>query len=146
MVVVFKKKMKGFDRILVDAPCTGTGIISHDQRIKLRKINSAVLINTTLQKRLLISAIDLCKINSKKRGQIVYSTCSFLIEENECIIQYALEKRNVKIVNTGLDFGIPGFTKYKNLIFNQKMKLCRRFYPHIHNIDGFFVCKLEKNE
>ncbi|ABW97994.1 nop2 (nucleomorph) [Hemiselmis andersenii] len=142
----FHYKMKGFDRVLLDAPCTGTGIISHDERIKLHKINSAILINTTLQKRLLISAIDSCKINQEKKGYIVYSTCSILIEENESIIQYAVEKRNVKIVKTGLSFGIPGFVKYKNEIFNKKMHFCRRFYPHIHNVDGFFVCKLEKNK
>jgi len=134
----FHHKMKGFDKVLLDAPCTGTGIIAHDRRIKLRKINSAILINTTLQKRLLLSAIDSCKINQEKKGYIVYSTCSILVEENENIIQYATEKRNVKIAQTGLNFGLPGFTKYKNKVFNKKMIFCKRFYPHIHNVDGVF--------
>lgn len=136
-----KFKIKGFDRVLIDAPCTGTGIISHDARIKLQKINSALLLNTTLQKRLLISAIDCSK--KKKNSFIVYSTCSVLVEENESIIQYAFEKRKINIVATGLDFGLPGFCFYKNKKFNHCMKLCKRFYPHIHNIDGFFLCKIE---
>jgi ribosomal RNA methyltransferase Nop2 len=136
-----KYKIKGFDKVLIDAPCSGTGIISHDERIKIRKISSALLLNTTLQKRLLISAIDCCK--KKKKSAVVYSTCSILVEENESIIQYALEKRKVEIMFSGLNFGFPGFTQHKDKKFNEKMKYCKRFYPHIHNIDGFFVCKLQ---
>jgi ribosomal RNA methyltransferase Nop2 len=142
---IFPQKMKGFDKVLLDAPCTGSGIISHDNQIKIRKINSALLINSTLQKRLLLAAIDSLKKNYKKDTFLVYSTCSLLVEENECIIQYALEKRDIKIIPTGLNFGLPGFSKYKNIIFNSKMNHSKRFFPHIHNIDGFFICKVQKN-
>jgi ribosomal RNA methyltransferase Nop2 len=141
---ILPQKMKGFDKVLLDAPCTGTGIINHDTRIKIRKINSAILINSTLQKRLLLAAIDSLKSVSKDKNLIVYSTCSLLIEENEFIIQHAIEKRNVKIVQTGLDMGLPGLTKHKDKIFHSNMKFSRKFLPHIHNIDGFFICKLQK--
>nr|UXY87226.1 nucleolar protein [Cryptomonas sp.] len=142
--LIFSNLLKGFDKVLIDAPCTGTGIISHDNSIKFRKINKSISANTYLQKKLLISAIDSCNENSKSGGIIVYSTCSILIEENECVIQYALEKRNVKIVSTGISFGLPGYKNFGNLKFDRNMDKCRRFYPHVHNIDGFFICKIKK--
>mmetsp|Transcript_9638 Transcript_9638/g.19307 ORF Transcript_9638/g.19307 Transcript_9638/m.19307 type:complete len:281 (-) Transcript_9638:137-979(-) len=141
---IFPFIMKGFDKVLIDAPCTGTGIISHDKTIKTRKTTRSIWVNSLLQQQLLLAAIDSCNENSGKGGYIVYSTCSILVEENESVIQYALDKRGVQIVPTGLDIGMPGYIKYKNVLFDPKMKECKRFFPHIHNTDGFFICKLKK--
>jgi ribosomal RNA methyltransferase Nop2 len=78
------------------------------------------------------------------------------------VIKYAINNRPVKLVQTGLEFGVEGFTKYvmkkyfdhcniefcfisfKGLAFHPLMKYCRRYYPHLHNLDGFFVAKLKK--
>ena len=136
--------LRGFDKVLIDAPCSGTGIISHDPYIKGKGINKKASSYFSSQKRLLLAAIDCCNKKSPSGGTIVYSTCSILVEENECVIQYAIKNRSVQIVETGLKFGMPGYRKFKNLVFDKTMEKCRRFFPHIHNTDGFFVCKLKK--
>ena len=48
------------------------------------------------------------------------------------------------MVETGLEVGEPGFVSYQQMRFAPSMNLCKRIYPHVHNLDGFFVAKLKK--
>ena len=141
----FPRPMGGFDRVLLDAPCSGTGVIAKDPSVKTNKTELDFMQLPHTQKQLLLAAIDSANHASRTGGFVVYSTCSVTVEENEQVVQYALSRRpNVRLVETGLPFGKEGFTSFMGKRFHPSLKMTRRYYPHTYNVDGFFVAKFQK--
>jgi 25S rRNA (cytosine2870-C5)-methyltransferase len=144
--------MKGFDRILLDAPCTGLGVISRDPSVKTQKTKQDVVRMSQLQKQLILAAIDALELPSSDastgNGILVYSTCSITVEENEAVVNYLLKKRHVKILPTFApgyqDVGRPGLVSHAIGVFHPSLALTRRYYPHEHNMDGFYVARIKK--
>jgi 16S rRNA methyltransferase RsmB/F len=73
----------GFDRALLDAPCSGLGVISHDPSVKVQRTLRDIQRTAHLQKELLCAAVDCVSAASLTGGVVVYSTCSVSVEENE---------------------------------------------------------------
>ena len=89
---------RGFDRVLLDAPCTGLGIIARDPAVRTQKTRDDVARMAQLQKALALAAVDSLDAASPTGGVFVYSTCSVAIEENEAVVDYLLRKRHLKLL------------------------------------------------
>ena len=81
----------------------------------------------------------------KNNGIMIYSTCSVLVEENENVVDYLISKRpHAKIMEPSVDVGREGFISFYGESFHGTIKRSRRIYPHTHNMEGFFFCKIRK--
>ena len=89
---------RAFDRVLLDAPCTGLGIIARDPAVRTQKTREDVARMAQLQKALALAAVDCIDAGSATGGVLVYSTCSVAIEENEAVVDYLLRKRHLRLL------------------------------------------------
>ena len=139
---VCQSRVLAFDKILVDAPCSGEGTIrSSPKTLLMWNINSIKTLSK-LQKKLLESAIEILK----PKGEIVYSTCTHSPEENEEVLDYILEKYpNIKIEKINLPVKCaPGILGWASRNYNKEVEKSCRIYPHISNTEGFFIAKMKK--
>ena len=137
--------LKSFaNKILLDAPCTGEGLIRIDKSRKRSRSLKDLKYMYYKQVRMLYTALDYLV----EHGEIVYSTCSIAPEENEAVIDtILLNREDVRVEAISLDIGVPGLTSYGDVHFYSKdLRKCRRIYPfHKEDTEGFFLCKLRKN-
>ena len=123
-----KRMMKKADRVLVDAPCTGLGMLRRNPEIKWRHTERALDTITEKQQAILSSAARLVKPG----GRLVYATCSVLQQENEEIVAGFLSAH-------------PQFLQVpmKDILAEQKIPLemgdYLKLFPHQHHTDGFFA-------
>jgi NOL1/NOP2/sun family putative RNA methylase len=132
-------------RILLDAPCTGSGIIRKDPTRKYSRDSTDIAFCSGLQKKLLKKGVD----NLMAEGVLLYSTCSLEPEENEVIIDWALSELPVHVEPVHFTVnGVPaveGFTHAFGITLHEDIRKCRRTFPHVHDSNGMFVARLRKD-
>ena len=127
-----------FDKILLDAPCTGSGTIHKNPERKSSRTMEDIRFCQRLQMQMLRVALE----NLKPGGIVVYSTCSLEPEENEFVIQWVLNNFDVKLLP--LKYGEPALTEPFGVKLSEEISKARRFYPDRHGTTGFFIAKIEK--
>ncbi len=125
-----------FDKILLDAPCSGNFIT--DSKWFDKRTLKGIEERSIMQKALLTSALSVLK----KDGILVYSTCSLEPEENEFVIDWALKSFKIKLEDANT-IGDPGVTFFKKEL-DKQIKKCRRLWPHKTGTQGFFIAKIKK--
>ncbi|SHK02156.1 16S rRNA (cytosine967-C5)-methyltransferase [Geosporobacter subterraneus DSM 17957] len=119
------------DRVLVDAPCSGLGIIRKKPEIKYNKNLEDISKIVSIQ-------VDILKNGAryvKKSGFLVYSTCTIEKKENIGVMeQFLKENEDFELVNINENLPAALRSDSKHL----------QLYPHIHGIDGFFICKFRR--
>ncbi|RLI63073.1 MAG: tRNA methyltransferase [Candidatus Asgardarchaeum californiense] len=141
----FGKLPNKYDKVLLDAPCSGDGTIRIRPHIAVQWNQKVILGLSRLQTSLLISAFD----SLKDGGTLVYSTCTLNPEEDEMVVQHLLEKRpSAKLLPVSLE-GLkirPGLVEFKDLRFDSDLKKTARIYPQDNNTEGFYIAKVVKRE
>jgi len=121
-----------FDKILLDAPCTGSGTFSTNPELKWRQNEGFLHQNLVLQEKLLKSAINLLKPS----GILVYSTCSLYPEEGELQV--------LKVLNHFKPMELPNWFSPSYKINDQHIPGTGRLFPATHRTKGFFIAKFKK--
>jgi 16S rRNA (cytosine967-C5)-methyltransferase len=128
------KRLNGkFDRVLVDAPCSGLGTLRRNPDLKWRQTEQDVLELTQKQSAILARAAKLTKAG----GRLIYATCSLLRDENEAIVEAFIEAN-------------PEFSLIpaNEVLAHHHIALDTGHYlkllPHLHQTDGFFAAVFEK--
>ncbi|MCX6711378.1 MAG: RsmB/NOP family class I SAM-dependent RNA methyltransferase [Candidatus Woesearchaeota archaeon] len=126
-----------FDRILLDAPCSGNYAIERGWFDK-REING-IQRNSVHQKMLVKKASSLLK----KGGILVYSTCSLEPEEDEEVVEFALSLA-LKMEKIEIAVGEPAATAFNGRKFDGSIAMARRLWPHKTGTQGFFLARMRK--
>jgi 16S rRNA (cytosine967-C5)-methyltransferase len=122
-----------FDRILVDAPCSGLGTLRSHPEIKWNRDMADVVRLSELQRKILLQAASYLK----PAGVLVYSTCTLTAHENETVVNEFLACHREYVLDEAAGY-LP----------DQAKKLVKKKYfmalPHKHDTDGFFAARLRR--
>ena len=129
-----------FDKILLDVPCMGIGVLKRKPDIKWQKEQKDIPEITEVQENILKTCLRYLKIG----GELVYSTCSILKEENEDIISRVIDFKSIEENQKNAS----GIRDFENMEENGKEKCFevlkqKTILPDI-NTDGFFICKIKR--
>jgi len=136
----FKDK---FDKILLDAPCSGTGTIRKSLKTLMSWNPDMVRRLAGTQRQLISTAFE----NLRKNGILVYSTCTLEPEEDEGIVDFLLNKyKNAKLE----EIDVKGLKRSNTILefngekYNPEINKCLRIWPQDNDTEGFFVAKIRK--
>ena len=119
------------DRVLIDPPCSAIGVRPKlFERKSLRDIFSCV----KYQVQFFEPAVELLKVG----GVLVYSTCTLTPDENESVVNFALENFPLELDRQPIYFGSSGLSLLDDA------ELVQRFYPDIHDTSGYFIARFVK--
>ena len=128
-----EKYVNKFDKILLDVPCLGIGVLKRKPDIKWQKKKEDVKEISEIQYKIL----ENCSKYLKQNGELVYSTCSILKEENENLIEKFLQKNK--------EFKLEKIENFEEEFFNKYLKNDQFLQVYQNKkTDGFFICKLSK--
>lgn len=130
-----------FDKIIVDAPCSGEGMFKKEEAAIEEWSLENVISCSIRQKNILESADKMLKPG----GYMIYSTCTFSPEENEVVMEYFLNKHNnYRIIEIEKK---NGFSKgYSDLVNDNELDKSARLFPHRLRGEGHFMCLLQKQD
>lgn len=136
-----KKSQIRFDKILVDAPCSGEGTLRKSPKTFLMWNPNMIKKIAGIQKRLAVAALKILKVG----GEMIYSTCTLAPEEDEMIVDYLIKNFDVEIEQIKLPLKFRcGVTEWEGVSMDENVKKCLRLYPQDNDTDGFFVAKIKK--
>jgi 16S rRNA (cytosine967-C5)-methyltransferase len=120
------------DLVILDPPCTSTGVFAKQPSAKWRLRPKSIEKMAAIQWKM----INSCAEKVAAGGALTYSTCSITVEENEMIIERFLKWHpEFSLTEITPKMGLPGM---------RGLTQCQRLYPHIHQCNGFFIAKLQK--
>lgn len=123
-----------FDKIILDAPCSGSGMFRKDEKMKLDWSMQKVYANANIQS----SLISMCAKMVKKGGKLIYSTCSYSYEEDEEII--------INFLNNHKDFHLIDINQNNPLFYQSKDLIGSiHLFPYLYPGEGHFICLLQKD-
>lgn len=131
---------EGFDRALVDAPCSCEGTIrKNPDALDDWSIDHVEGI-AGVQKGILRRAIQA----THPGGTVVYATCTFAPEENEAVLDHVLDREPCDVVPYDIDLdAAPGTADWQGDRYDESVRHAKRLYPHHNDTGGFFCAKLE---
>ena len=127
-----KEDFEKYDRVIVDAPCSGLGLIRKKPDIKINKTGNDIDSLYELQKKILDASADCVRPG----GILVYSTCTICKKENELNMKYLLGKGNFEAIDIK-EYLPENLRKFANEGYIQLL-------PGVNNTDGFFISAMRK--
>jgi tRNA (cytosine49-C5)-methyltransferase len=133
-----------FDYVLADVPCSGEGRIrkiSNPEELSRSPKKSKGHSLQEIQKRIILRGCDLLKSG----GEMLYSTCTYNPEENESVVNFLLQSRDVMLlpIDAGFEYE-KGLTQWRNEKYDVQLERTARLYPHRIDSVGFFMARIRK--